>query len=160
IGGSVFEERTCVVVRWALVAIAVALPLGSPLAKAEAVTPAERQTEQVVVRALQLNPADRGIAVRVLRAPLPATAAVHLVSLRGVPGQRAWVARLACDDSSDCLPFYAFLQGAGLASFPQPGATRSASHAPATQPRVHAGNRVEIVEETSGMRLHTAGVCL
>ena len=129
-------------------------------ARADGSSPAELQTKQAVARALNLDLSDSDNQLEVLRVPLPGAARIRVVSVKPTPGQRSVLVRLSCERASDCLPFYAVVRGERLPSLLQRGSVAPARSArPATTP-LHSGDRVEVVEELSGLRLHTRGVCL
>ena len=141
---------------WIVVALSAALiPLGAQSARAE--NPA---SEQAVARALNLEASAVDGRLQILRSPLPAGARVHLLSVEKAPGSRGLLARMACDDRSQCLPFYALVSGTRLHSLAPPDSASPAAPIPTVKPPLRAGDRVEILEELSGLRLRTAGVCL
>jgi hypothetical protein len=109
---------------------AAAMQMGLPSARAMTAEAAE-QTQQAVARAVSLSASRPGGAVTVLRSPLPPNTRVHLVSRQSAPGSRSLLLRLACDDSRDCLPFYAVIEGTTLASAPQAVSFAPPSFAPA-----------------------------
>ncbi len=144
-------------------AVTVAMFLFAPrLACAGTLETGQQQTEQAVARALHLSGNDPAgtFTLKILRPPLPAKARVHLLSMQKAPGGSGVLARMACEDASQCLPFYALVRGMNSPS-PAPSASSDIElRMPAIKPPLHAGARVEIVEELSGLRFRTAGVCL
>ena len=93
--------------------------------------------------------------------PLPAGARVHLVSIQKTAGTRGLLARLACDDSSQCVPFYTLVRGANSQFIAPSSPVKPGSRLPmALKSPLRAGDRVEILEELSGSRLRTGGVRL
>ena len=152
--------RKLVVSRWTLVVTAVAA-IHLFGAQVRAITAdAAARTEQAVVRALSLKQGLSGGELTILRPPLHDGVQLHVVSVENAAGSRAALVRLACDSSRDCLPFYALVRGAKLPALSpsKPVASLSGDHHP--KPMLRAGDRVEIVEQLSGMNLHTKGVCL
>jgi len=118
------------------------------------------QPEHAVVRMSDLNAGNLGGALQILRSPLPQNTRIHVVSVRHTPGSRTTMVRLACDAPGECLPFYAIVQGFDLPLFGRSASAAAVSHEPVAKPPLRAGDRVQIVEELSGMNLRAAGVCL
>jgi hypothetical protein len=124
--------------------------------------PGPQQTEQAVARALNLSGSDPAgsFTLKILRPPLPAKARVRLLSMQKAPDGNGVLARMACQNASQCLPFYVVVRGINSPSLAPSAASDIGLRMPAVKPPLHAGARVEIVEELSGLRFRTAGVCL
>ena len=151
------EARKLGIAQWILPLLALST-VASRSSRADAPDSSGQQTQQSVARALHLG-SEGGRSLQVLRGPLPASAQLHVVSVESVPGRPGSLARLACQSSSDCLPFYVIVGGAPLP--PLANILIGKSPAPRREPPLaHPGDRVEIVEQLSGMNLHTRGVCL
>ena len=142
---------------WMLPVMAALALTGTQAARADTPELAARDTQQAVAQALHLG-GDAG-SLQVLRAPLPANVRLHVVSVERAPGRTGSLARLACERSSDCLPFYVLVRGVELPPRPSAVEHRHAS-VRSLPPLARAGDRVEIVEQLSGLNLHTRGVCL
>jgi flagellar basal body P-ring formation chaperone FlgA len=138
---------------------AAAMQIGLPSARAMTAEAAE-QSQQAVARSVNLSASRPGGALKLLRSPLPPNTRVHVVSRQSAPGSRSVLLRLACDDSRDCLPFYAVIEGTTHASAAQAVSFARPSFAPAAKPLLRLGDRVEIVEQLSGLHLRARGVCL
>jgi flagellar basal body P-ring formation chaperone FlgA len=146
--------------RWTAVLMAtVAIGLGAQLSRA-GTTDAVERTKEAVVRALSLRDGFSGGELTVLRPPLADQVAIHVVSIENAPGPGAALVRLACDSSRDCLPFYALVRGASLPTLSPSKSVALLSGDRPVKPLLRAGDRVEIVEQLSGMNLRTRGVCL
>lgn len=148
--------------RWMVAMMAAAaIQLGAQQARANTTGTAE-QTEHAVAHALSLREGfvDAELQIKILRAPMPANVQLHVVSMQNAPGSQAVLLRLACDNSRDCLPFYALIRGTKLPALHQSGFVASPSGNHPAKPLLHAGDRVEIVEQLSGMNLRSRGVCL
>ena len=145
---------------WIDVALAMAMFQFAPR-PARAENPATAQAVgQIVARALHLGANDLDGRLEILRSPLPAGARVHLVSIQKTAGTRGLLARLACDDSSQCVPFYTLVRGANSQFIAPSSPVKPGSRLPMAKSPLRAGDRVEILEELSGLRLRTGGVCL
>ena len=125
-----------------------------------------------VASTLHLDRSDLADNLRVLRQPFLLSDRAHLrvVSIKPA-GESLWFLRLDCDSRHDCLPFYALLRSTGI----NPPILRRLSTNPDSQMRAdvakrdrqstpalleHSGDRVEVIEELSGMQLKTRAVCL
>jgi hypothetical protein len=145
--------------------IAWALPHPSPI---------QQQTAAAVVRDLQIEGESSDLEPRLqVLAPftaLPAGASIHVVSARAAFVRGSWLLRLDCDSRRDCLPFDAVLrlpEAAGRMLEKKNLGTRTV-HAPQmplsgrqrVTPLARRGDRVELVEESGGVRMRTGAVCL
>ena len=146
------------VTRWKALALIAAAILAVRPARASSSDAAE-QTRQSVARALNLSGRDSG-GLKILRSPLPANIRIHALSVQPAPGSGTVLVRLACDDSRDCLPFYAVMEGTKSPLPVPPASLERVSSVPAAKPLLRAGDRVDIVEQLSGMNLRSRGVCL
>jgi len=158
----VLRARKFGVSRWMVAMMAAAaIQIGVPQAQANTTGTAE-QTEHAIARAFSMREGFAGgeLTIKILRAPMPANVQLHVVSMQNAPGSQAVLLRLACNDSRDCLPFYAVVRGTKLPALPQSGSLAAPSVNPPAKPLVRAGDRVEIVEQLSGMNLRSRGVCL
>ena len=98
-----------------------------------------------------------------LPAALPRDAGFRFVSVKAAAQPGMFLLKLACRDRG-CLPFYAILHSsAGELASSSPArsigvgmVSRSGRNAPLQR----AGDRVQVVEELSGLRLRTPAVCL
>jgi Chaperone for flagella basal body P-ring formation len=150
----------------AAVLMVLAVPVGSYCAQRDAVSPVLETATSFDARALARADDGGKSGIRLLRSPLPAGTRVHVLSRRKLASWQATLVRLACDDQHACLPFYAVVgedtlpvDGLGLVPFdlprePHPGSVQMPVRTH------HAGDRVEIVEEFSGLKLRAKGVCL
>jgi hypothetical protein len=96
---------------------------------------------------------------------LPEQARLHVAAVHAVPGSAAWLLRLECGSRLECLPFEVVLRARGQEPSGLPSAPRRSSSAVlgnnlAAAPLVRAGQRVQLAEEVSGMRLSAPAVCL
>lgn len=132
----------------------------------------ERQAAEAVANALQLDAA--GVLashLQLLRPPVTRPGTVHLrvVSIKAA-GEGVWFLRLDCDSRRDCLPFYvllrwsaidaAILARAGVESDAGQQTVVAASDRRPSAPLQRSGDRVDMIEELSGMHLRTHAVCL
>ena len=125
------------------------------------------QIAYVVARDLGWNLQDSSVptTIRVL-APdlrLPPDAQVHVAAVFPSRTNGTWLLRMECSRRVECLPFGVALQGLGQMSPPVRAASEhfSAAADKGLLPLVvRAGQRVNLAEEISGMRLSVPAICL
>jgi hypothetical protein len=132
----------------------------------------QRPALQAVASALHLDTSDLENSLQLLRSPflLPGNAHLRVVSIKAAGGN-SWFLRVECDSRRDCLPFYALLRSSVFNATVLPrsgskpdrqleadikGLTRQSRSAPIER----SGDRVEVVEELSGMHFRTRAICL
>jgi hypothetical protein len=158
--------------RMALPLLAVALAT-SPCALAQDAKTVQRQAAAAVARGLHINPEPGKIErnLQLLGSPLflPAGSSLYLVSASKGFTQGTWLLRLDCSSRRDCLPFHALLRIADLGVEPQPhqsmpelpGAPNPHSTPGASAGLlIRSGDRVDLVEQLSGLRLQIKVICL
>lgn len=104
--------------------------------------------------------------VQILGAELrvPEQARLHVATVHAVAGAGTWLLRLECSSRLECLPFEVVLRTRGqdsvlLADSPARSSSQVSDNRP-VPPVVRAGQRVQMAEEVSGMRLSAPAVCL
>lgn len=89
---------------------------------------------------------------------------LHVAAVHAVPEANLWLLRMECSSRPACLPFEVLLRARGQATANLPDTrTKPGSLDPGVRlatPLVRAGQRVELAEEGSGMRLSAPVVCL
>ena len=94
---------------------------------------------------------------------LPPGAQLHVAAVHSPGITGSWLLRMECSTRVACLPFEVALLGRGPESssvgvtLPRAGAGAGRSLAP---PVVRPGQRVQLEEEVSGMRLSASAICL
>lgn len=169
------RHLACVGARIAVVLLAIGIAgprLGLALSDAMGV---QQQAAAAVARGLRIDAEPGRIErnLQLLGSPpsLPSGSTLHLVSARAGFAPGTWLLRLDCSSRRDCLPFHAVLRATdisvhlpqvskaispGLTVAPKPHSQRGS---PAV-PLARSGDRVNLVEELSGMRLKVKAVCL
>lgn len=95
---------------------------------------------------------------------LPGQARLHVEAVHDLPGGGVYLLRMECGSRLECLPFEVVLRshgdetGSTLVSPAKSSPVSSGNRA--TAPLVRAGQRVQLAEEVSGMRLSAVAVCL
>ncbi len=162
-------------VRIALWLLAIALAAGRcTLAQTQAPT-VEQKAAAAVARGLHLDAGLQQIEkdLQLLGAPasLPVGAGLHLISARPGFTPGTWLLRLDCVWRRDCLPFHALLRVSDI-GVPVPPRLQPVSAWLTVVPKspsqpgpsvvllARSGDRVNLVEELSGMRLRVQAVCL
>ena len=162
-------------VRIALWLLVFALAAG-PCAPAQTqATTLQQKAAAAVARGLgiAIGPEQIERNLKLLGSPgsLPAGASLHLVSAKPGLSPGTWLLRLDCVWRPDCLPFHAVLRTSDISvpiapggQLVSPGLTVGPkSHnrpGPSVALLARSGDRVNLVEELSGMRLRVKAVCL
>jgi hypothetical protein len=153
----------------------LAISPASETALAQSATVAmQRQAAIAVARGLQIDTQpsqiEQNLSLLGSPASLPLGSTLRLVSARAGFTPGTWWLRLDCSSRRDCLPFHAVLRTADIAVHSPPGRERISlgstsaaklhSHTTPASLLARSGDRVDLVEELSGMRLRVKAVCL
>jgi len=100
--------------------------------------------------------------IRLLASELRLTDGVHLrvAGVHAAANGGTWLVRMECDSRVDCLPFAVVLRTRAGGANALSSARRSQDRAVISSAVVRPGQRVQLAEEISGMRLSTAATCL
>jgi Chaperone for flagella basal body P-ring formation len=126
----------------------------------------QSRVARAVARDLRIDVGDEAARLRIQvlasALQLPAQARIHVAAVHAVPGGNEWFLRMECGSRIECLPFEVALLARSAGELPASLSTQ-VPHAPGdglAAPTVRAGQRVQLAEEVSGMRLSALGICL
>ena len=128
----------------------------------------QEKTVEAIARAMHLTPTpELTSAVHLLRpvSPFPDGTDLRVMAVIPAGARDGWFVRLGCERRRDCIPYFALLHASGETTFREHQGLRSAQ--PNDAPRLpkedvqeRVGDRVEVVEEVSGIHFKAHAVCL